>query len=672
MSVTTRRRKSVPVGIISRVDACSPGYRKALLIAAFDYFKQRREDFLALLGGLVASRHYYAFLKQQIEFAWAENLNLPREEREKKADVVARIVEEVRSTIAEELASDFPMFLDVSGRPLKIYVVTSPATNYDGTVGWDIAKRLSRLRPDIQPWGVADARIRLKGLKRPDGTLQDFRAALSVKAAWRSLYYSTALDRLVQDLEKQSSQPLPDLWVPGPGAAVVIRPPGEIARGRVSIPGLHRLQEITTAENQIGVGVLEFSGAKMPHVTIASFKDLTANERSFIQVVEGASQLEAQVIGELKQYPQTIGELDDALRSDRGAILDVIREHNDAGREPRVILDDTDKYDFEKRWMQKKLVYPVPDLSTLTIDSMVSFSCIHAGYRSTQYRWWEERVPEFILEQDARFLIGCGDYIAGLKHDLHLRGEIIAGLNYTQQQRWAAELLGNVMLKVFRVRMERALLALQSDPDEAKIAALVEAALMEFLWELGNHDLWLRSLGVDPIAYFELYIVDYLTQGIKAYLHGRKLHFDGVHDLARRHIHYGSEHVLPSGLHLGINHPQMARSQTSSLRAQQVLAARSSCHICQVGNFHTTKVVAEWNPELGERVAVENGSVLSGTEFEAGKLKVVDTGVTSLRVFSQNGRVFQFETDFALPDRSELQVCSEEEIFQAVRRLVTP
>src|SRR3989338_8243536 len=112
------------------------------------------------------------------------------------------------------------------------------------------------------------------------------------------------------------------------------------------------------------------------------------------------------------------------------------------------------------------------------------------GYRKTQYDFFANRVTQLILENDIKCLVGAGDFIAGLKHNLHLRGEVYAGFNYDTQEELAADLVAGVMLKVFRARFEKKIDGSRKKFTPRTIEGLLGDALLWFYYIEGNHDKW--------------------------------------------------------------------------------------------------------------------------------------------------------------------------------------
>jgi hypothetical protein len=659
------------VGVLLRIDVLSPGARKGLWDLAYPIFKHFGTLYNVLAGGWISNKDFGKRLKAALEKERAI-----RSRDETVAEMVARVTEQVKNDVAREIAEEFPRLTGENGESIKTYIVTAPALNYDHIVGAEIANLVSGLRNDIVFWGEEDQRFVVKGLRRENGTDVQFHVILPVKGAWRSKYYSTRPQRLIEDKEMQSAQRPPELWVADCAAVGLVLPAaGDREVPIFSFPGLHRLQRVTTSENQVGVGIIELAdNGSQPKAWFVSLKDLMEAERSFIPVPEAASDVQKKIIGQLKVQPSTVGMLESATGVDRQSINDALRDYEVAGFEPPILFDDLRKvkYDFDRLWMTKKLVYPELNLSELVLDVIAGCSCIHVGYCTTQYRWWLEDVPKLLLGHGVKTLAHCGDRLAGLKHNLHLRGAIIAGLNYTQQEVLDARLEGYVIFETFKPRFRAELESFKGRLNAARLAAMIDASLLDYRYNLGNHDKWLLEQGVTPLSTVIPELIRYLTEKITGYLRELKVGFPNfpyVEAIVRKHIAFGSVHVLPSGLRMGINHPEMARAQTASLRAQQVLRYQRSCQVCQFGNFHTAKAVLEWNWKLGERVAVENASILSGTEFEDGKLKTVDTAISFLRVCSQNGRIIMAQPFFEGPKAGQIVEYGVDELSELLPML---
>src|SRR3989344_7595338 len=329
-----RTLKGETVGLMSRIDYMSPGYRQGLVDAAFQVFREKKVRFVALLGGLISAQHVRQYLQQYHGKELKERRDALPEE------------------IAQHLKEALPRLSDEHGKSVKIYIVTSPAVNYDGVLGLKIARRLSELRPDIIAWGEESARFPLKYQGR------DFWAVLPRKAAWASMYYSTRPERLIREKISQSPQDLPMLWVSDCGAVNLVRPSGELSRPYISPPALHRLQEVTTSENQVGVRVVEFyPGSDEFLVDTYNFKDIVSNEREAIPNPEGASQAQLDIIAQLRRGPMTIGMLETATRYSRTRLKEELEAYNRSQLQPSIMYsEDSKRYDFCAEWIQSKQI----------------------------------------------------------------------------------------------------------------------------------------------------------------------------------------------------------------------------------------------------------------------------------------------------------------------------
>ncbi|OGC38266.1 hypothetical protein A2V54_02140 [candidate division WWE3 bacterium RBG_19FT_COMBO_53_11] len=664
--------QSETIGLMSRLDWGSPGFRQGLIELAFQHFEKEGVRFVILAGGLVS----YPHLKRQtgnIEMLlnlWEEEFGgdfAEDEEVEGAEDAEGETVDakdadddhgednqkpsrkeriaQARQILfdrwAEEIAETLPKLHNSSGHLVRIYIVTSPAPNYDGWIGREIARRLTAYRPDIRYWGEESVQLPLKYQNKIVWVLGP------EKASWRSKYFSTAVDRLIEDEEKQTSQALPDLWVVGCTASSLQRPKGEKKRPYISVPALHRLKGINTAENQVGIRVVEFFPQGHFLARNYNFKDYTAQERRWIPDPEGTP-MQKSIVAELKSKgAMTIGMLEDALQVSRQEISEALEALNQSGYKPDIYLDeDSQLYDFNSTWLQTELKYPMVAEDTCREDTLLNFGCLHAGSVFTEYEFFVNEVPKIMLRQGSKVLVGCGDLIEGLEHDLDKRGETMAGMNYTNMERLAAWMIGQVILKVFETRFDEALRNFKEKaPGRKQLRSLVEECLVTFLYREGNHDAWVLKRGVIPLAVFGPSLVSDLANGIAKILKERRLKLPGLHGIAEAKVRYGEVHQLPSGMGVTLLHPFMARALTSSLRAQQTLELAKTPVVISA-NFHVAINVDQWDSDFGQRVAQQVGSIVWKTEFEHGKLKTLDVGVGHVRILSHEGRILMTESAF--------------------------
>ncbi|OGZ61976.1 MAG: hypothetical protein A3H51_00055 [Candidatus Spechtbacteria bacterium RIFCSPLOWO2_02_FULL_38_8] len=668
MIATSKQR----VGFISRIDYLSPGFRKGLLEVAARYFKYENVDFLVLGGGLVSMRDFGKRKKRLVE-ELIEKCKLQKlEEMEKEPEDRTHIPtqQEIRENthqslmddIAKELSRLIPVFKNKDDKTIKIYIVLSTINAYDGAIGSDVADRLQQLREDIVFWDETSGRFPIKGIDK------DFWVLLSERAPWRNKYFSTGPDRLVEDKQMQSSQTLPSLWVAGCGAVSIYRPAGELSRPRITLPALHKLQEVIAAENQIGIRIVEFkkNSTSQPCVITYDFKSFASEEKNHIPISEKANSRQRRILEAIQNEPQTIGMLEDALSFSRETIENEIVEYGKSKLQPAIVRDKNSgkgKYNIDPGWLQTRLRFRTPSPDTFKEDSILAFGCLHAGYRKTQYQYFINRVPELILQHNVKCLAGAGDFIAGLKHNLHLRGEIYAGFDYSTQEELAADLIAGAMLKVFRVRFKNEVDKYKKKFTPKVIEELVRAALLLFYYIEGNHDKWVLDLGMQPLNTFILCLKKELENGIHEELSRNNLVLENVRELVSDHVIYGRESTLPSGITLSMRHPEMGRMMTSSGRAQQTLDDADG-QVLLFANFHVGTEVLRWEEETGQRLALQAGTLVSGTDFEDGKNKSVDTGVAVTKIYSHEGRIIKTATFFdsasedkltELPDASEIK-----------------
>lgn len=635
------------IAFISRSDWGSPGSRVGLQKRAAAECRLENVPFVVFGGGMVSFPHLRKELTDRaLDKLWHEIWG-DRYSKEKKPPRSERVDDARDKRLrdwADELATFIPKFKDNNGRPIRIYLVTSPAVNYDGPIGRELAHLLVKRRRDIRYQGEIRARIPLKRQNKVLGIL------VPEKASWRSKYFSTAVDRMIEDEENQTSEKLPDLWVIGCTASSIQRPQGEKKRPYISLPALHRLQGVHTAENQVGIRFVEFTPDSRDFlVRTYNYKDLTAREREFIPTPKQASEVQQQVVAAIKtKGPHTIGMLEDVLRIQRTQISAEITALNSSRYRPRIEFDeDSQRYDFDPDWIQRKLVYPRLPTRNIHEDKILAFGCLHAGSTFSEYLFFVNEVSQLMLRRGSTVLVGAGDLIQGLEHDLDRRGEVMPGFNnWTIQEMLSSHLLCSVLIRVFEVRLDEALQATKNGKLSGhRLEKAVSVSLPAFLWIEGNHDAWVRRRGHDPLATFSRDLVSCLAREMWNVLSRRSLNVSNLLGIAEAHVCQGEVQTLPSGLGITILHPGMARAKTSSLRAQEMLQMAVT-PVVVGANFHIAVNVEQWESDLGQRIAQQVGSIVWKTDYEHGHLKTLDVGVGTLRVVSHNGKILLTETSF--------------------------
>lgn len=607
--------QTIRVGLVSRIDYGSPGFRQGLLELAFDRFREAKVHFVICVGGLLSWKH----LKTA----------MPR-----KADAQDAFI----TDLIEKLAKSLPRV----GRnsDVKTYLMISPA--YDGRIGETVARRLAELRSDI--------RFYPKPSERFGRNCKRIAALVPTKASWRSRYASTPVDGLLGEELRRSTQPVADVYVVGCYGVFVHRPKGESPCEYIAVPALHKLEEVTSAENQVGAVILEVND--VVRTTNYNFKDEVSNERKLISVPTGLTTFEEMVFAQLQAGPKTPGMIEEALREDRAKVDKALKKLTGIKRRnyPHLCCDENSgRYDFDNEWLREHLRYPW-DANGFKEDTLQSFACMHAGSVNTDYQYVTGRMADLALAQGVTCVAGVGDFIEGLKHDLMLMGEVIANMNYTRQSQLAAKLIARYLLRVFTARLEEALK--KSKPSTiAEVEKLVLTCLLPFYATQGNHDQWPKSLGFDPLTLFLKILIEKLSSEIYATLEKNNVIVPpNLVKLVKSRIIPTDDSqnvcVLPSTLKIGFKHPHQGRAQTTTLRLQASLAAMRGCQVVAIGNFHTASFMTQWDPELGQRVGIQCGTLKHSSEFEDNLNKVVDFGSVCVQIWSRNGRVVATQSTF--------------------------
>lgn len=683
---TSSRDDVVRIGLISRIDYGRDGFRVGLLELAREIFAYENVHFVILAGGLISGhaiaerrrkcdaelRLLVRHIKEQIVFIKkleeAEIKGDLDSERRKLASMDAdkeslekKLASLTPEAIAEYLKDKLPQFVNAGGERVRLYIVTSPA--YDGretakkVSGEIVARLLSQMREDIRVWKHGGDRFDLKQVGKNLETLT------AEKTPWRGDYDSTAVERTLRDKRKQSSQSLPDLDVVGSFGVTITKPQGEIDRPYATVPACHRTEEVTASENQIGVRVMEvIRGRTDPVLRNYPFKDVIANERLYIEPPANMTPTLQKIVEALKTRGRlTTGLLSDATGLKRETIekklFSVISQKRGSKKSwPGIVYDEAaERWDFDLEWMQEKLRYPsIIAQSGEKDDSIVAFGCSHFGSVHTDCEAFLKYVPKVMIERRARVLVCAGDVIEGLKHNLALRGEIYLGMNLTQQEEFAGEMIGEVRFRAFSHFFSEALA--QNLPEWKKLdpgsAALQDAVarkirdcLDTFNYIPGNHDLWATDFGVTPLTQMVTVMADHMVKKIEPMLAKEGLLVRKLKDLVLEKTVQGPRFRLPSGLCMDVKHPHMGRSKTTSIRPQEMLAA-SDCQVVIGANFHVGEHIEKWQPDLGQRVCLQIGTMKHRTEFEDNKLKIVDFGFAYLRVTSREGRIVRTECTF--------------------------
>ncbi|MEK9201627.1 MAG: hypothetical protein AAB944_01515, partial [Patescibacteria group bacterium] len=348
---------------------------------------------------------------------------------------------------------------------MKVYIVTSPA--YDGKVGHRVALRLVELRRkerDILYFGQIRSFVKLK--KSGKGIV----LLTPEKDVWRSRFYSAYPDRLVEDDLKRGSKTPPEMYVVGCFGSSLNRGKGSKKFQRISLPVLHKLENTTTGENMVGVRIVKYKYNDGNEVRTFDFKHMTVNERSMITLPPNCSKVQDRIIEDLKVYgTRSIGQWEDELEIPRDILEKALKNLLNRKNVKASIMfnENSAQYSFNPKWLQKNLRFTWPDNNAgWSLNTIVGFSCAHAGSVHTAETFIVNELPEIIVEEEADVLFDAGDTIEGLKHELDRRKEVIPGFNYTKMEKLAAYMFSTAMLKSFEKRLAKAL----KDRDPKKMA----------------------------------------------------------------------------------------------------------------------------------------------------------------------------------------------------------
>lgn len=645
-------------GYMSRFDYKGSGYRSGIILEECRKLAEEGCHFIGIVGGLVSK----SYIKKELR----------RRFKGVKTHLRDSVAEHFLNEAAKELASVIPKIkkpANVWADPAKVefvrfYISTSPiydgpyGERYESTYGEEIARRLQTLRlDDIRVENEGSARLEVKGANEIDWIISPIRHRLPSK------YYSAAAEREIEDKSGQSDQLLPDLWVVGTQASAIYKTGGskdmpnigERDRPYITVPASCRLEATTVAENQEGIVIVEsVNGNRL--IRFWNFKDLIHREKLFITgIKDNATELHKKIVEVIKEHgAMTVGLLSDKIGVDRQTIEAAMKFLE----EPKMLTRKTwpgifynprsQRYDFHIDWLQERLRHHLP--KEFTEDTVLRFGCLHAGYTTTDYEQFVRVYPEIIINYRVKTLFGLGDFVAGLKHSLMHRGEIIGALNNTDQEIFAAELIGTIILKSFKKRFEGVLSKFadrKPNKDELKSIINDPLVLVDFIYIDGNHDGWVLIEGTTPLVTFRDKLHKILVRETNVLISAHDLSAIDVDDLVdKKLIHlpdFKPTHKFLSGLTSGARHPGMARADTTSLRAQKALDALGTQTV-GIANFHVATTVRKWRPDLGQCVAVQAPTQVIYTPFEGSKMKKLDFGPIFNRVLSHNGRIYMDET----------------------------
>lgn len=666
-------KPGVRVGAMSRIDWKDKGARKALVQTAYErIFVPLGCNYLALNGGKISKYDIDSRIRTELA---KHTKAMSGFSKDQKVMFTSAVVDHILEEVSSELNATIPIVKKppLEGQPdqvdfVRLYVMTSRIL--DGYYGDRIARLLQAKRPDIRLYKMGGDRTRLKGVGRTEAEKreggQEIQWLNPKKHRLPSKYASTAVDKEA-DEEDAAAESYTELTVVGGFGSSTSKPGGgEKKRARISLPNLsipmpRRAGEPSIALNQIGVRVIHADpNGKEKLIQNWSLRDLARSERLYVTgIKEGASDLHKRIVDAIKKKRDGlhVGELSDALegvsREEIETALQFLVEPKALERAtwPGLYRDEeSGRYNLHLDWLQDRLRYPWPyDKGVMELKRLI-FGCLHAGYNTTDYEFVRQRFTEIIARFGIEVVELCGDITAGLKHHLIHRGQIIGSLNYTEQEILAAELLGTVFYEVFVKRFEAILEENKGkNPSAEELDEWVAAALILFLYIIGNHEAWQKELGFTPGRTFRTTLISLLDRHIGKFLEERGLFTPHLNEIVRNKIielpEYNAKHTFPGGISTELLHPSMSRTLTTSIRAEEALGY-SDCQLVDLANFHTTIMVEKWEPDLGQRVASQVGAMTPLTYFEHGKLKRVDFGPTYVGVRSKSGRIFMSEHMF--------------------------
>ncbi len=662
--VLTSETRNVKIGVISRIDYGGIYFRKGLLEIAKGVFQEENVNFVILAGGLIDYRYLSnarRILNRKIRLKKKEIKNLEKSSGDPKEinrlngklkDYYDRLKKLSPEEIVKRFANIIPEFTNKHGEKLSLYIFPSPAFDGD-TVDEDFSEKLHELRPDIRVYRSGGDIMPLIQVEKKIGVLTP------KKAVWmRGDYYSTPIDRLIKDMMNQSSRELADFYVVGGFGSFFFKPKGESVFPYVSVPALNNIGSVRVNENQIGALVVEIhKNMENPIVKNFSFKDLVMNERSFIKPPKGLSDKSMEIIGVIEKEGKSglriLASKTGMTENEIVKEIEAIQKKKRTKKWPGIMFYPwSNQYGFDYRRVMENLHYS-PVIENIQIDSIVAYGCLHAGCVHTTYGFFLEEIPRVLLKTGATILVGAGDFVEGLKHDLILKEEVFGGLNITAQEKIAGTMIAEVTTKVFKARFEIEIekcRASNINVDDDKLREIVSRSLITNVIIPGNHDLWSQDLGHDPLYAMKTTAKERIAKSVTEVLGENGFHTQNIFSAVSEKIielEDDGNFILPSGLKMTILHPHMARTKTRSLRIQEMIAkADEDSNVIIGANFHVSGLLDVWTAKGGQKSGSMIGTMKMGSKFEDHKLKTVDHGFEYLRICSQNGRIVITESTF--------------------------
>lgn len=680
----TKNGANSKVGLMSRICYGSPGCRLGLVKAGRERLEEEGTHFDVLAGGLLSGPDMKKRIKRELadekkKFVIADRKAREAEKRlhgpgskSKRKDARAeapkrplpersrfdakKAEEKILDEIAKELADFIPKrVFPGTQKPVRLYIIVSPLASYDGEYGPVIAEKLTEIRNDIRFLVNPDEHLPLVPAPHPD--FQSLACLVPVTSTFKNKYDSAPVDYVLQDYLNRASKITASVVVVGCFGSHIYIPKGERnSQAIISVPNLHKTQyKKSTAENQVGVVVLEFTTDGELFVTNHNCNSGVLNERSSIAISEKYSETERTLLELFRDKEQswwTSGLMWERLALNAGGkspiaqdeiektMQRIVKKSDEMHLKPPISYDGarSGRYYIDSRWLEKNLRYPWPE-APLQTDRIVFFACLHALSKKTDHKFFVNETARVMLKHNANILIGAGDFIEGREHGLPEQGAVIAGADYTQQEKFAAVCVAEPMLRVFEHRFDKALPYGKTVTSE-DVAALILSSLVFFGYRPGNHCEWTQRHGVNPLEKFNDTLVKCLTEKIAEHIAKKKLPLPpNLGELVESRIFRRNEMELPSGLTLRLDHLHMGGSETKTLNNQRLLRSRKAQVIIH-GNFHVFSCQDRFEPKIGQRAVCEAGTLKRNhpedSDFESNKGKVVDPGLGFVEVTSKN------------------------------------
>ncbi len=505
-----------------------------------------------------------------------------------------------------------------------------------------------------------------------------------IRPGMPSEYASSSPEKIVKSAAK-GRRVLPDFWISAGFGSSTYKPGCGKERPIISQPVLCSPTSVEPGEpslgvNMVGIHIIEIArDGKTRAVKTWSFSDLLKDELSVIALDKATSTpLQHNIVAAMvamahkdESGKYTVGELAGATLSTDEEVEKALEPLKTvealSGPFPGLYFNpQSERYSFHREWFQKHLVYPWPYDQYRELRRL-SFGCLHVGYITTDYEYVRTRFAELILSLKVDVLELVGDIIAGRKHDLPERRQLVGDMNYDDQEQFAGELLASVLYDVFCKRFQAEISGMASSVNtpatclsREQILECADKSFVTFAYIVGNHDTWVTAHGHTPAITFHLTLCSKLAHMLSLYLEDFNIPYRSVVDLLKRKIlrlaekkrvkdkedskaslaMYGYE---MNGITVDMIHPYMPNAQTTSVRCEQVIR-HSSANCVAVANFHKGVFVEVYHPEYGVQAASQAPCMLPfGTEFEDSKLKAVDFGPIFTVVRAHKGRIFYVE-----------------------------